>query len=309
MRATIILNPAAGGGRASALAPAILGAAKHAFGEVEVQETRAPGHARRLAEAAARAGIGHVLSVGGDGTHGEVADGIFAGQSAPGAVTLVPLPVGTGGDFTRLLSAGRDLEASLARLGQPAATIDLGQVRYTTAEGQTETRCFLNMASVGLSADVDRQVARSGKSMGAVNFFAGTVRALLAWRAPTVRVWMDDEDMGEHRISVVCGCNGRYAGGGMAFAPRAKLGDGLLDAVILPERPLLQGAQGLRRLYKGTILEFEGVVYRQVKTLRVVPVLGKADLDLDGETPGTSPLEISLLPAAIRVAGLREDVV
>lgn len=305
----IIVNPAAAGGRARALAPAIQGAARNLFGEVELVETTAAGHARTLAAQAAAAGASTVISVGGDGTHGECADGIQRGQPAPGAVTLVPLPAGTGGDFTRLLRAGHDLDAALAQLGQPAALIDLGQVRYTTADGGTETRCFLNMASVGLSADVDRQVERTGKRMGSWNFFTGTVRALLAWKAPIVRVWMDEADMGEHRISVVVGCNGRYAGGGMAFAPRARLGDGLLEALILPERPLIQGAQGLRRLYNGTILDFPGVVYRQVKTLRVAPVSGNADLDLDGETPGTCPLEISILPGTIRVAGLREDLV
>src|ERR1700746_2686191 len=94
----LIVNPAAGGGKAARIAPVAEAALRaHGLG-VTRSDTRDIAHARELAHEAARAGE-IVVAVSGDGLIGALADAL---RDAPEALIGV-IPGGRGNDLARVL--------------------------------------------------------------------------------------------------------------------------------------------------------------------------------------------------------------
>ena len=77
---------------------------------------------------------------------------------------------------------------------------------------------------------------RAPKALGGrVSFLIGTLRALARYRCPSVALRVDGELVFEGPLVLAAAANGQYFGGGMHVAPGARLDDGLLDVVIVPE--------------------------------------------------------------------------
>lgn len=316
MTVTVILNPAAGGGRARRCARGLGDALRAALGSsVEVIETRAAGDAERRAELAVLEGARTLLSVGGDGTHSEVVNGILRAAPEPGSVSLGVLHAGTGGDFRRLVrDSGESLaERALELLSSRARPIDVGMVGHAL-DGDSprdgEWRYFLNIAGFGLGGLVDRYANRSSKRLGGkATYYLATLQALARFRPATVALEADGEPLGEVRATSVIVANGRYAGGGMLLAPQARLGDGLLDVVVLRAASAPATIGLTRHLYDGTLLESPLVEHFRCRQLVARAVKGAAWLDVDGESPGQLPASFGVVPGAIQLLGPRPGVV
>ena len=120
----LIVNPAAGGGRAGRLAPRVDSALRGQGLVVRREDTRDLDHARELAVEAARAGE-TVAALSGDGMIGGIAHSL---REVPGAVLGV-LPGGRGNDLARVLGIGADPIAACATIARGVPRpIDLGAV-------------------------------------------------------------------------------------------------------------------------------------------------------------------------------------
>ena len=300
-RTVVIANPAARGGGVARRWEALTGAVTRALGPVRFERTQRPGHASELAQRAADGGATTVLSLGGDGTHHEVVQGLM--RAASREVALGVLPVGTGGDLRRSLRA-TGFDAMLAALPTwEARPVDVGHAAYLSDAGESAERWFVNVASCGMGGCIDRAVNASGKGLGALSFLLATVQALGRYAPPRVRVYADGEALGEREVSLVVVCNGRYAGGGMHFAPGAALDDGWFDAVVIEHAPAWRSLCDMRHLYGGTLATSPRVTTRRAKELRVEVVAGEALIDLDGESPGRGPVTWRVVPGALRLLG------
>ena len=235
-----ILNPASRGGR-RAQWDEIEARLTEALGVVEVERTRGPGDAARLAREAARAGVRRVLVAGGDGTLSEAVNGLI-GAGLGNAVELGLLPFGTGGDFARAVGIPADAAEAVEVLarGKPRQ-VDVGRLRRIDAGGNERTAYFANELSVGVSADVVSRVRVGPRWLsGRAAFLWATVRALAAYSPDAMRVRVDGETVYEGRVAVAVAANGGWFGGGMRVAPSARLDDGMLEIVVV------RGLSGLR---------------------------------------------------------------
>lgn len=298
----VIANPAAAAGRVGRTRAALQTTIDARLGACQYLETTRPGDGASLARQAIDRGATRVLSLGGDGTHNEVASGILDHPDGA-AVAFGVLPAGTGGDLRRTLGVPT-LDAALAAIAsREARLVDVGQATYSDADGAPASRWFVNLASCGLSGLVDRIVNASGKRLGALSFYLGTLRAMAQYRPAHVRIRVDGRDLGEHVISVVVAGNGRYAGGGMCFCPDARIDDGLLDVVIVPHAGTIPSIARTPHLYRGTLAEVPGVIAARATEV-AIDLLGRdAFLDLDGESPGNAPVVFRAHPARLLLAG------
>lgn len=237
---------------------------------------------------------------------------MMATSPEPGSLTLGVLPAGTGGDFRRVLARSETLDQALAAL--PTARvdeIDLGRCTYQADDGTTGQRWFLNIASCGISGLVCRHANASSKRLGGtLTFYLATLRAMAAYSAAPVRVRIDGELVGEHRITSLQACNARYAGGGMMFAPNALLDDGQLDLVILVDPGILKTLAMTGDIYKGTHGRHPHVISRRGARIEVEaldPAL-PAWVDIDGEAPGRAPVVYEVAPRSIRLRGARPEL-
>lgn len=310
---TVIVNPAARNGEVGRHWRRLESVLTRHLGPCRFFKTQRSGHGVELAKQAVDEGSRAVLSLGGDGTHGEVVHGLMEANADPDKVAYGALPAGTGGDFCRMIEGDRELGKTAAALSQAQPTlVDVGVMRYQRDEGGEGHRHFLNIASCGANGQVVRMVNQASKRLGgALTFFQATARVWWSYSPPSVRVIVDGAEVGVFTIDSVCICNGRFAGGGMLFGPEARMSDGLLDVVIMPVVSNLDQVRRQMRFYKGTHVEMPQVTMVKGSVVKVEPVDAEAEalVECDGESPGMAPAEFSVRPGALSLLGLKPEYV
>jgi diacylglycerol kinase (ATP) len=298
-----IVNPASGRGRTGRQWPKLRRLITDRFGEFTWDLTRGPGHATLLTESAIHQGHRRLLSIGGDGTHYEVANGFIhaVGNEAQQA-RLALLPQGTGSDLAKTLDIPRDPIAALEILARDRAiSMDVGRCRFLDQTGRLHWSAFLNVASVGMGGEVVRRVDRTTKALGGfLSFFWATLVTLLTYHPKRVRYRIDDQDWQECRIMLIAAANGQYFGGGMWVAPHAKLDDDKLEIIVVRKMTVGQLASQLGKIYRGTHLAHPKVSYRRAHRIEISSE-ERVCLDADGEPLGRLPVSIHLLHRAMRL--------
>jgi len=308
----VVVNPASRGGATGRRWAQLEARLRDALGELDVQHTRGPRDAERVAREAARAGVERILVAGGDGTTSEVVSGLLAADLGD-QVALGLLPLGTGGDLARTLALPRDLDGAVEAIRRGRTRrIDAGRIRYRGRDGRPSTAYFLNVASFGISGLVDDLVTRTPRLFGgSVAFAIATLRAILRYRFTELRLRLDGEEIHHGPCVMGVAANGRYFGGGMQIAPNARPDDGALDVVTVGAHTKLQLVTRFPSLYRGRHLEEPGVSSHRGKQLEADAEPGRVWLDVDGEPLGTLPASIEVLPGAVTLLGAdgerRED--
>jgi YegS/Rv2252/BmrU family lipid kinase len=302
LRTLVIVNPRSRSGRTGRRWPKLEARVRASLGPVEVERTRAPRDAERLAREAVRAGIERIVIAGGDGTLGEVASGLL-GAGLGGYAEIGLLPFGTGGDFARSLGLPREFEPALDVIAAGhTRTVDAGRVHFRGRRGEERVAHFANVASMGLSALVTELVARTPALFGPTATFAlGALGAIARFRSTHVQLRVDGELVHDAPLTLATGANGRWFGAGMQVAPEAKLDDGLLDVVVVKglSRPALLAK--LPKIYPGAHLRDPVVQLLRGRCIEADAPGGRVPIELDGEPLGTLPARIEVLPAALRV--------
>jgi len=126
------------------------------------------------------------------------------------------------------------------------------------------------------------------------------VQTALRFQGKQVILQLDDSKTLNVQITNVAAGNGQYHGAGMWICPGAIIDDGLLDVTVVRHLRLPELVRNVRVLYNGGILSHPKVESYRVKSLRAEShetVL----LEIDGEPLGQLPVEVSVVPQAIRV--------
>jgi diacylglycerol kinase (ATP) len=306
-RPLVVVNPRSGGGRAGRTFAEIRAVLERRLGAVDVQTTASSGHAIEIARDATKEGRALIIAVGGDGTLHEVANGVL---DAGGAASVGYVGQGTGGDFRRTLGVDHRLDAYLDVIAAGHdRLIDAGKLRYRAADGATRTRWFINILSAGMGGLVDRYVSDTSKALGGTAaYFWASVRALASCARGRLRC--DVQHAGErHERQVesymIAICNGRYFGSGMHVAPMAKPDDGRFEVISMDAPGKLAFAAFSRRIYDGAHLDAPGVQHFPCDRIAIdienERARGVFLLDVDGEPLGGLPLEVELVPGALRM--------
>ncbi len=267
--------------------------------------TEHEGDGERLAQQARAEGATRIVVAGGDGTVSEVVTGLLA-EEGKTEIELGLLPLGTGRDFARMLKLGRDLEAAVARLAHgKKRRVDAGKIHARNPDGSERTRCFLNIASFGLSGESTlwlKEQAQRGKR-GRASYLMSSVVGLARYAVPTVSLRLDGEIIHDAPLTLGAAANGQYFAGGMKVAPEAEVSDGLFDVIVVPKLPMLTSLSRLPLLIRGKHIDGYTVRMRRGRSLEASSS-GTVWLEADGELIGMLPARIDVLPLAITLCGL-----
>jgi YegS/Rv2252/BmrU family lipid kinase len=285
-RACLIVNPAAGGGRAARVLPEVEARLAALGIEHRTRTTTGLEHADELARQAAEDGE-VAVTLGGDGLVGCVAGAL---RGLDGALMAV-LPGGRGNDFVRVSGIPQDpVDAcDVVAHGTPTP-VDVGDV---------DGRTFIGIASLGFDSDANRIANDAPPRLGPLVYAYGALRALAAWRHATFEVEVDGERRTFSGWSVAAANSGAY-GGGMLLAPGARLDDGELDIVLTAATGKLQFLRSLPRVFKGTHIELESVTVLRGRSLTVAADRPFA-IYADGDPIGALPATITADPGAVTV--------
>jgi len=256
--------------------------------KASIEITRRGGHARELALAAVQDRADLLIVWGGDGTLNEV------GTAAAGSDTAIGIiPAGSGNGFAAALGIPRDPVRALAKaLGPRVQAIDVGVL------GE---RRFLNVAGIGIDARIAALFnQRARGSRGKWPYISIGVTQGCRYKSLEYTVQLDADPV-RYRALLIAFANGREYGMGARLAPRAQLDDGVLDAFIVEDRPVVSRFWHARHLARGTVDRAPRVVTAKVRTA-VVESSEPIEYHVDGE-PGTAMgrLEIGVLPGALKV--------
>ncbi len=258
--------------------------------EADVHLTERAGHARELARDAVATDADLVIAWGGDGTVNEVGSALIGSD-----IPLGLIPAGSGNGLAGALGIPREPRAALATL--------LGERMLTVDVGMLDDRPFFNVAGIGFDAHIARLF--NGRPRGRRGrlpyvFLGVTEGCRYAGRDYTITLGNESRPT-SYRAFLIAFANGREYGMGMQIAPGAKLDDGLLEACIVEDRPVISRFLHARHMAMGKIERAPKITLRSVREA-VVEADGEIEFHVDGE-PGVADrrLEVSVRPAALRV--------
>lgn len=269
MKIAVIVNPAAGNGRAMKTCEDVCRQLKERGVDFELCQTDHPTHATELASDAAARGVDTVVAIGGDGTVTETAAGLRGTRTALGII-----PSGTGNDFIKTAGIPTDWKAALeVILTKPARLVDTGRLN---------DRFFINVCGAGFDVMTLDFADKAKKYVhGLLPYLYGVLRAIVAFDPLPMRIEIGDNTVLEGRYLVVSIANGRYFGGGIPIAPLAAVTDGLLDVLVVDAVPRWKLPAYLVPLMMGKLYKCK-IAHRYLTTRCSVTAPGMR-MQLDGE--------------------------
>jgi len=248
------------------------------------------GEGRRIAWEAVREGYRMIVAVGGDGTIQEIAPALL---SSPAILGIVP--TGSGNGLARQLSIPLKVEESLEMIVRGTGVIkelDVGRVNGDLY--------FFSTLGVGFDAYVSRLFNQDPGKRGLGRYFYLTIKALLRYRPPLIRLEFLGRQLAGHFFLVTVANINQY-GGGALIAPKASPYDGKLDLCLIENLTLTQFLFHWPQLFRGRIDELPFVQSYQLDSLKIgldPPGL----IQMDGESlSGLGRLQIDLLAGALKV--------
>ena len=296
MKTLIVLNPVAGSvGNVDELAEKL-----RLINDAELRVTTKQGDAENFSREAADHGFDLIVAAGGDGTLNAVINGLGE-RISDVSVGLVPL--GTGNDFARSLNLPKDIDTSI-ELIERRQTRQIDAVRVTS----DCTRYFVNVSGGGFSGIVDEKLTPEMKTTwGPLAYLRGAAEALPELCAYRTEMLLDDSEQIAMNLYNVIVANGRYVAGGIPIAPEAVIDDGLLDIILIPERPAAHIALLMGQILLGEHLTNEALVFRRTAKLAVNSHPGMW-FNVDGELVGNEPAMFEVMPRALRFVVGDSDV-
>jgi YegS/Rv2252/BmrU family lipid kinase len=278
-RFALLVNPAAGRGRALEALPKVHAALDGLGAEHRTVTTRSIDHAYEEATRAAQDGE-TVLALGGDGLLRPLAGALKNTDSA-----LALIPCGRGNDLARVLGVPTDpCAAARVAVEGHERLLDVASVEGTP---------FMGIASFGFDSDANRIANEAKLVKGHAVYVYSALRALAAWKPATFSVTVDGERHEMSGYSVAVG-NSKAYGGGMFILPQAELDDGKLDVMLAKTTSKLRFLLELPKVFKGTHVNSAHVEFLRGEEIEVSadrPFAIYADGDPIGATPAIMRVE------------------
>jgi YegS/Rv2252/BmrU family lipid kinase len=305
MNVKVILNPVSGGGVSQKVWSAVKEELDKRKIEYFYEETTPATSARILTSKSIKDGYKWIIGIGGDGTLSNIANGFLEnGKPINPDAVFSPIPAGRGNDFVKSVKISKDpRKAILQILDGTVRKIDMIKVDFTNEDKSIGIYHCLNLADFGMGGEVVYRVNRSslGRWLGGkAVFLFYTVVCLFTYKNKLMRLKLNSGEVIESKSRLIVCANGEFAGGGMWFAPKAKLTDGLFDFLAIKDVGVLETMGKFSKLYKGKLNDEEKVTSRQVSSLEAS---SEEDvfIDVDGENMGQLPATFTIVPSLLSI--------
>ena len=161
---------------------------------------------------------------------------------------------------------------------------------------------MVNVAGVGLDANICLRCNASkdkGKS-GDLAYVKAAFKALVSRTSTPTKVVVDGRSFFSGKMFSIAFGVGKYSGGGMMQVPDAVADDGLVNVMVARKVSKTKFLLLFKQLFKGTIYRIREVSHTTAS--RVCVISRKPDrVEIDGEVVGTTPMNLEVLPKALRV--------
>lgn len=298
MQTRVIINPQADNGRCATVLPQIRQTLRRLALDVDIQLTRAPQHATDLAYQSARDGFERVVAAGGDGTCNEVINGLIQAQHEGYASIFGLIPFGSGNDFAYALGIPKNISLACQILTSGSAhPVDLGLV---TVDGKA--RYFCNTVGMGLDGEVVVNLDAARHLRGLAMYLFAAVKGILFGSWPYTMNLAYNNITTSEQLTLVTIANGPRAGGGLLFAPQARIDDGLFDICYARRLSKVGALTLLPLMLRGLHVHHKAVHLEQTKQISITTAGGvPAYVDGDILTTAGRNFQFELAPQQLSV--------
>jgi len=233
--------------------------------------------------------VERIIAAGGDGTINQVVNAMARNNvDRPLAI----FPVGTANDFAYYFRIPNEIEHMVdIALGDEMKPVDVGKIN-----GQY----FINVAAMGCLVDLSQRTDPNLKNtLGVLAYYLQGMVELPNLRPITMR-FESEEFTGEEKVYFALVMNGKSAGSFKHLATPAEVDDGKMDVLLFKETPVIDFPQLALSILKGQHRENKNVVYFQTSHI-VIDTDEVIGADVDGETAGSFPLDIRVIPRRLRI--------
>ena len=255
----------------------------------------------QIAQEEAAAGRIRIFALGGDGTFQALLNAVAGNAS----VSIGVLPAGGGNDLASALGLPLNPLQAAEMILTRGEAVPLDAARVRTGDGAE--RLYMGGGGVGLDAEAARYASGAYRKIrGRSRYLLSAIRALGKFRGVDVQVSLEGAQQSSLQgTALVLGIlNTPSYGGGLRLAPEARLEDGRLDLVLLENLSALEIAGILPRLaVSGEIRTAR--IQRHCVTRARIETERPCAFHADGEIVGMTPVEIAVVPGAMRVWRLR----
>lgn len=296
--AVIIYNPMAG---RYSVKPFINSAVKElesAGWKVDAEETKSGEHTIELAKQASAEKKDAVFAVGGDGTIGNVVNGLIGTETALGV-----LPSGTANVWSIELGL-RPFSWTRPWALRKNASILANAPCHTVDVGTCNQYSFMMWAGIGLDALAIHSIEpriRLEKFFAMPEYAAKTIWQAAQWSGEKLRLWADGVEVEGNYIVAVSTNIRHYLGGHSKLSPDAYLDDGLLDIWLFSGNNLGDALRHAYNMWSGHHINADDVRCITFNNLRIE---GESPfwIQTDGEPRGSAQkAEINIQSHALKM--------
>jgi diacylglycerol kinase (ATP) len=269
--------------------------------EVWIKPTEAEGHATELARDAAAFEHRMVLAAGGDGTLGEVANGLVGTETI-----LAPLPIGTANSFAKELGMPRRRIFERHRLLQTAVSLAAGRVQVMDLgfkdDGDGNGRHWLLWSGTGVDGFLVHKIEPRpvwSKKLGPFGYIIQGLAAAPQFPHLHATVTIDGQThTGDMLLIIISNC--RMYGGEVILTPDAVLDDGQFEVWMFYGHGVPKIFDYLFKLKQERHLSDNHVTMVRGKEIVVQtdPAMG---CHTDGDKANFTPLTCRVVPRALRI--------
>lgn len=296
--AVIIYNPTAG---RFSVKPFIKSAVKQLEStgwQVDAAETKSGEHIIELAKQAAAEKKDAVFAVGGDGTIGNVVNGLVGSETALGV-----LPAGTANVWSIELGL-RPFAWTNPWVLRKNASILANAACHRVDVGLCNQIAFMMWAGIGLDAMAIQSLEpriRLDKFFAMPEYTVSAIWQAAQWSGLRMRVWTDEQEVEGHFILAVATNIRHYMGGLSNLSPDAYIDDGLFDLWLFSGNNLGDALRHAYELWRGTHVNSDAAQRIPFRNLRI-----EADssywIQTDGEARGSAQVaQISVQTRALKL--------
>ena len=216
------------------------------------------------------------------------------------------------GDATRLTQSYKEEENIIYAVGGDGTLSEvlngvigtknkLGIKEIQTAVGVINGKYFLNIACVGIDAEVANNVPlMKKKNIKVKNLYTASILYTFTHFKFKEIFFKSKEIEERNSFTILSICNGRYYGGGYNIAPGASLEDGTFEVYYTNKQKMLTIINLLLKLKKGKLEEDKRIKHFKTNHIKVESK-ETIRFNVDGEKIEGTQFEIKIIPKAVTI--------
>ncbi|ADQ14419.1 YegS/Rv2252/BmrU family lipid kinase [Halanaerobium hydrogeniformans] len=234
-----------------------------------------------------------IIIAGGDGSASNV---INIMQQKNIELPLGIIPTGTANDFASYIGMSENIERSIdIILNWNIREVDIGKVN---------DRYFLNVCAGGIISNIAHRTETEMKNrLGKVAYYLYGLKELPNIKPMSLKITTSQTEISGNYLAFFI-FNSKDAGGFKNIAQFASIDDGLFDLIAVESANIIKISSVIADLLQGKNINDENIFYVQDNYFKIEKTdtnIQTDHCDIDGEKGPEFPLEIELLPKALKI--------